>query len=149
MSNLIQILRWFPWMWYPYLLISIDLASDSVVRRWDSISKKIKILLDEFLIAFQMVLNTTVFIFNNKMYKQIFGIPLSPVVANMVMQDFEENAIRRLPVWLLFYHWYVDNIILAALSDNIDDILGIFNSLLYTRLQFTMEVGTDKKNKFF
>ncbi|KAG5314520.1 MOS1T transposase, partial [Pseudoatta argentina] len=49
--------------------IPIDLASDNVVRRWDSISKKTKILLDEFLIAFRIVLNSTVFIFNKKMYK--------------------------------------------------------------------------------
>ena len=53
--------------------IPIDLASDSVVVRWDAISKKTKILLDEFLIAFRMVLNSTIFIFNKKIYKQIFG----------------------------------------------------------------------------
>ena len=58
----------------------------------------------------------------------------------MIMQDFEENAIGRLPVRLLFYYRYIDDIILAAPSDSIDDILGIFNSL-HTRLQFTMEVG--------
>ncbi|KAG5345406.1 DHGL dehydrogenase, partial [Acromyrmex heyeri] len=53
--------------------IPVDLASDSVVGRWDSTSKKTKIPLAEFLIAFRIVLNSTVFIFNKKMYKQIFG----------------------------------------------------------------------------
>ena len=62
------------------------------------------------------------------------------------MPDFEENAIGRLPVWLLFYYRYVD-IILAVPSDSIDNILGIFNSL-HTRLQFTMEDGTDGKISF-
>jgi len=70
------------------------------------------------------------------MYKQIFGTPmgspLSPVVANMIMQDFEEIVIGILPVRLLFYYRYVDDIILIAPSESID-ILGIFNSL-HTRL---------------
>ena len=59
-----------------------------MVVRWDAISKKTEIPLDEFLIAFRIVLNSTVFIFNKKIYKQIFGTPmgspLSPVVANII-----------------------------------------------------------------
>jgi len=45
-----------------------------------------------------------------------------------------------LPV-LLFYYRYVDDIVLAAPSDSMNDIKNIFN-LLHARLQFTIEIGT-------
>jgi len=53
------------------------------------------------------------FIFNNIIYKQIYGISDGVIfvtnVANMVMQDLKEIAIAMLPVRLLFYYRYVDN----------------------------------------
>jgi len=75
--------------------------------------------LDNFLIAFRMVLNSIVFIFNKKMYKQNIWDPYEvtfvTVVINMVMKDFEEIIIG-MPVQSLFYYRYVDDIILVALS---------------------------------
>ncbi|XP_018364727.1 PREDICTED: uncharacterized protein LOC108762292, partial [Trachymyrmex cornetzi] len=131
--------------------IPIELATDSLMRRWGHISGKTSISLDEFLIAFRLVLNSTFFTFNNKIYKQIFGTPmgspLSPIVANIVMQDLEDNAIERLPCRLSFYYRYVDDIILAAPSDSIADILRIFNSF-HARLQFTVEVCKDGRISF-
>lgn len=82
------------------VLISLDVISlftnvptdsvvDSIAKRWNYISKKTNIPLDEFLIAVRLILNSTVFTFNNKFYKQIFGSPmgspLSPVIADIVM----------------------------------------------------------------
>jgi len=63
----------------------------------------------------------------------------------MIMQDLEEIAIEKLSCRLLFYFRY--DIILAAPSESVDDILGIFNSL-YVRLQFTVEVGIDNRISF-
>ncbi|KYN50004.1 hypothetical protein ALC62_00031, partial [Cyphomyrmex costatus] len=48
--------------------IPLDLATDSVVRRWDLISKNTKIPLEEFIIAFKLILNSTFFMFNDKYY---------------------------------------------------------------------------------
>ncbi|XP_018308772.1 uncharacterized protein [Mycetomoellerius zeteki] len=87
-----------------YLLVSLDvvslftnvpieLVSDGIAKRWEYISGKTVIPLNEFLIAVRLVLNSTFFMFNNKYYKQIFGTPmgspLSPIAADIVMQDFE------------------------------------------------------------
>ena len=122
--------------------VPIELASDSVIKRWDFISRKTKISLDEFLIAFRIVLNSFFLIFNSTLYKQIFGTPMgSPLsVVIDIMQDLEEIAIGRLPYRLLLYFRYVNNIILTAPSKSVDDILRIFNSL-NIRLQFTVKVG--------
>jgi len=63
--------------------------------------------------------------------KSFMGSPLSSV-ADIVMQDFENIAIQKLLVHLtyvyLFYR-YVDDIILAAPSESVDEILDTFNSL--------------------
>ena len=65
---------------------------------------------------------------------------LSSIIAD-VIQDLEEIAIRRLPVWL-FYFRYMDEHHLVVPSESINDILKIFNSL-HIRLQFTMKVDID------
>jgi len=66
---------------------------------------------------------------------------LFPIVADIIMQDLKEIAIR-LSVWLLFYFRYVYDIISAVLSESINDILKIFNSL---HIRFTMEIGIDDR----
>ena len=72
--------------------VPVDLALNSIDTR--SISTKTNIPKEEFVVAVKFVLNSTFFIFNNKFYKQVFGIlmgsPLSPIIADIVMQDLEE-----------------------------------------------------------
>jgi len=129
--------------------VPVDLALNSIDKR--SISTKTNIPKEEFVVAVKFVLNSTFFIFNNKFYKQVFGIlmgsPLSPIIADIVMQDLEEIAILNLQIHSLFYYRYVDDIVLALPSENIDDTLTIFYSL-HTKLQFTMEVGIDNRLNF-
>jgi len=68
--------------------------------------------------------------------KSFMGSPLSSV-ADIVMQDFENIAIQKLSVHLTYVHLtyvylfyrYVDDIILAASSESVDEILDTFNSL--------------------
>lgn len=66
----------------------------------------------------RLVLDSTFFVFNDVLYKQTFGTPmgspLSPVLADLVLQDLEESAISRLPLTLPMYYRYVDDVILAA-----------------------------------
>jgi len=73
--------------------IPIDLAIISLIDRWDFISISCNIPKDEFLHAVQFVLESTFFSFDNQIYKQNFGIPigspLSPIIADIVMQDLE------------------------------------------------------------
>ncbi|KYN39513.1 hypothetical protein ALC56_06006, partial [Trachymyrmex septentrionalis] len=58
----------------------------------------------------------------------------------------EEIAMNKLLVQPLFYFRYID-VILALLSNIINDILNTFNSL-HTRLQFIIEAGTDNRLSF-
>jgi len=70
--------------------------------------------------------------FNEKIYRQTFGTPigspLSPVLADIVLQNIEERAISRISISIPFYFKYVDDILLAAPPLFHINILDIFNS---------------------
>lgn len=87
---------------------TFKLAINSVKKRWNFISNNILIPEDEFLTGLKLILNSTFFVFNNSFYKQTFGISmgssLSPLIADIVMQDLECNTIAKLLFQLPFYY---------------------------------------------
>jgi len=129
--------------------IPINLALDGLTDRWDRIRRGTNIPLDEFLKAVKMILDSTFFIFNHKIYKQKYGTPmgsaLSPIIANIVMDDLETRALKKLSINIPFYYRYVDDIAMAVPRQKTEVILDTFNSF-HPRLQFTMEVGGEKLN---
>jgi len=68
-----------------------------------------------------MILDSTFFSFNNKMYKQKPGTPMgslmSPIVADTVIDDLETRTLKNLSVELPFYCRYVDDIMLTVPRD--------------------------------
>lgn len=131
--------------------VSTDLAVDSIEKRWELISTSTSISLEEFIKAVRMILNFTFFSFNNVFYEQIFdtpmGAPLSPIIADLVMQDLEESALKLLPWKLPAYYRYVNDIFLIAPTASLNMISTNFNSL-HTQLQFTMEIERNCKFSF-
>lgn len=88
-----------------HVLISLDVASlftniplhviiDTVKKRWDKIKDHTSIPMNEFTKGLSLCLENNVFVFNRIPYKQIFGTAmgslLSPAVANLVMEKWEE-----------------------------------------------------------
>jgi len=126
------------------------LINDSIVRRWNFISGVTSMPMEIFIKTMQMIVNLTFFTFNNKIYKQVFGIPmdspLSPVLY-IVLQDIEKAALGRLSACLPFYYRYVDDIILASPPELLELILETFNSF-YDRLKFAMEIGRGDRISF-
>jgi len=124
-----------------------NLAIDSINKRWNDINRGTIIPKTEFITAINLILKSTFFVFNNRIYKQkcgmLMGSPLSPIIADLVMQDLEAKALDALDYDIPFYHRYVDDIALAVPRHKINDILTIFNSL-HSRLQFTLEIGGNK-----
>jgi len=124
--------------------IHIELAIKSLNTRWEKIKGGTMIPKGKFLIAVRMVLDSTFFTFNRKFYKQKFGTPmgspLSPIIADLVMEDLETNALNNISFRLPFYYRYVDDIMLAVPHNKSKDVLDIFNSF-HPRLQFIIELG--------
>ena len=84
------------------------------------------ILFREFKIAISIILKSTFFKFNDEIYEQIFGLPmgspLSPILADVVIQDLECNIFKTLITHIPFYYRYVNDIIIAAPNDRINTI---------------------------
>lgn len=131
--------------------VLLDLALNSINNRWSYISKITKIPKFEFTNAIKFILSSTVFNFDNKAYEQTFGTsmgsPLSPIVADLVLQDIENKALHKVSSKITFYYRYVDDIFLATESDMIDHIVDTFNSF-HERLQFTYEIENERRLRF-
>jgi len=65
------------------------------------------------------------------------GSPLSPIIADIVMQDLEEASLNKINLKLPVYYRYIDDI-MAALSNSISQLYHIFNNY-HDRLKFTIE----------
>jgi len=54
--------------------------------------------------------------------------PLSPILADIV-QNLEEKAIKSMDIEFPFYYRYIDDIVVLALVDRVDNILNSFNNI--------------------
>jgi len=75
------------------------------------------------------------------------GSPLSPILADVVMQDLELKAIKNLDFEIPVYYRYVDDILLITPAYKVDTILNAFNNI-HSRLQFTVEYEKNKSISF-
>jgi len=64
---------------------------------------------------------------------------LSPVIADIVMQELENTVLDSITFSILFYYRHVDDIVIAVPSNITDLILNNFNAF-HLRLQFTIEL---------
>ncbi|XP_024871861.1 uncharacterized protein LOC112454599, partial [Temnothorax curvispinosus] len=120
-----------------------ELVLRGIEKRWQDISGNTKLNLPQFLHAIELVLGSTSFSFNGDTYEQIFGSPmgspLSPILADIVMEDLETHCLAMLNFSLSFFRRYVDDVIAVIPKDKIGDVLDAFNNY-HPRLKFTHEL---------
>ena len=143
-----------------YILLSLDVTSlftnipchlvlNSLDRRFNDLHNICKIPFDEIRKCVKLIFDNTYFKFDNKFYQQIFGSPMgspiSPLFADLVMEDLENECLTKLkdlgcnPI---FYYRYVDDTFLCIKKDSTQLVLDIFNNY-DANLKFTYEIETN------
>ena len=75
------------------------------------------------------------------------GNPISPILADIVMEDLETDSINKLNFKPAFYFRYLDDIILCIPKNMIDHTVNTFNSY-DENLQFTIELPQNNSVSF-
>ncbi|XP_046393751.1 uncharacterized protein LOC124161474 [Ischnura elegans] len=102
---------------------------------------------------FQHVLRSTYFLCNGQFYEQTEGVPmgspLSPAIANLFMEDFEEKALETAPLRPKYFFRYVDDTLIVwphgieTLPTFLEHMNGVNPSI-----KFTMEVENNRRLPF-
>nr|CAI5854710.1 unnamed protein product [Callosobruchus analis] len=134
-----------------YTNVPIDLALRIIETKWNDIEQYTSIPLNDFKEAVEMTLNSTYFIFQDKFYKQIYGCAmgssLSSCIAQLVLEDLENQVIPNLNCPLPFFFRYVDDCLTAIPNDKDNYILEQFHSY-HPKLKFTIEIEKYSKINF-
>ena len=75
------------------------------------------------------------------------GSPLSPILANIVLQDLEQEIFTTNNIISPFYLRYVDDIVLAVHKEKVEEVLELFNSY-HDRFRFTVDFGDENGINF-
>ncbi|XP_062710337.1 uncharacterized protein LOC134288705 [Aedes albopictus] len=140
-----------------YIMISLDVTSlftnvprhlviRSIINRWNEV--KTQINLDLFLEIVEYCMEASYFCFEGRYFKQTYGTamgsPLSPIVADIVLDSVIKTAMNSLPFEITIFRKYVDNIFMAIPRECVQQVLDAFNRI-EPRLQFTTE--EEKENR--
>ncbi|XP_062704303.1 uncharacterized protein LOC134286667 [Aedes albopictus] len=145
-----------------YVLISLDVVSlftcipknlviRDVIHNWENIKQHTDINLDLFLEMTEFCIDCSYFRFKGQFYRQVFdtamGNPLSPTIADLVMEALLDNVVARIDFPFPVLKKYVDDLMLAVPKDKIEEVRKIFNEY-NEKIQFTVEVEENGKIPF-
>ena len=108
---------------------------------------------DQFKKLLEMVTKETNFLFNRKCYDQVDGVamgsPLAPILANIFMRHFEENALRHYNgTQPILYRRYVDDsFIVFKLKTHVQPFFQYLNGL-HANIKFTKDEESENSLSF-
>lgn len=129
------------------------LASKIIMNKYDQIKVKTNIPKKKFQEILDFCLkDNNYFMFDNKLYTQTFGMPMghpiSPTIADIVMDGLLDNAISELKqlfnIDIKFICKYVDDIFAIIKRNDANIILDTLNKY-HNKLQFTIEMEVNSK----
>ncbi|XP_055714230.1 uncharacterized protein LOC129808475 [Phlebotomus papatasi] len=122
--------------------VPIDLAIQEIGRRFGEIEQSTSLDCDELKKLVEFCLTTGYFVYKENTYKQVDGVamgsPISPIVADVVMQRALETIMENNPLRIAFVKKYVDDLLLAIHEEDVHRVLEVFNSF-HQKICFTLE----------
>ena len=123
--------------------VPLDLVLDILRTKWDRIKVNCNFTLEAFIDTVEFLFKNIYFSFNEIIYLQLFGTPMgspmSPILAQIVMDFALDSIIPNLNFMPPFIYKFVDDIVTCIPSDSMDDTLAIFNQF-NRHIQFTIEL---------
>ncbi|XP_055522574.1 uncharacterized protein LOC129716759 [Wyeomyia smithii] len=145
-----------------YILISLDvislftsipkaLVTHNIITQWEKINVNTNINLDLFIEIAEFCIESSYFNYNEQHFQQVFGAamgnPLSPIIADLVMETLLDTVTQSLNFKPPFIKKYVDDLLLAIPESQIGHVLETFNSY-NEHIQFTYEMENNKRLPF-
>ncbi|XP_062710777.1 uncharacterized protein LOC134288874 [Aedes albopictus] len=123
--------------------VTKDVVIHDIIMMWNEIQVNTNINLDLFLEIVDFCISGSFFCFRQKFYHQIsgtaMGSPLSPILADIVMENLLTRALRTANILPQFIRKYVDDLFLVLHKDQVNAVLDVFNTM-NPRIVFTSEV---------
>ncbi|XP_062714319.1 uncharacterized protein LOC134291055 [Aedes albopictus] len=137
-----------------YTNVPVEKVYQLVEAKWKEIQEYTTISWDRVKHAMKTVLEASFFQYDGKFYCQTTGVPmgspLSPVVANLIMEKVEQEAITQLEeknITLSIYRRYVDDCFIVGRREDVEKVVEQFN-VIDEKLQFTVEEEMDEALRF-
>jgi hypothetical protein len=115
-----------------------------------TLKQRTNLTVEDIMQLLTFIAHTTYFKFQGQVYQQKFGTamgsPVSPLIANLFMEDLEEKAITTAPQEIRPRFWkrYVDDILAIVPRKAVPDLLNHLNSMDNTgSIKFTHEEMKD------
>ncbi|XP_071491393.1 uncharacterized protein [Diadema antillarum] len=112
------------------------------LRNDTSLMDRTELSVEQIMNLLEYCLTTTYFQYDGEFYQQLegaaMGSPVSPITANLFMEDFESKTLKSYPVPPKFWGRYVDDTIVVIKEDQIDQFTDHINSQ-HSSIKFTME----------
>lgn len=130
--------------------LAVSVASDHLAAD-DTLVERTGLRVESIISLLRLCLDATFFSFRGKYYQQTFGTamgsPVSVTVADLVMEEIEQQAISTFDPSPRFWKRYVDDTCTALPSESVPSFHRHLNSI-NPHIQFTVEEESDQSLPF-
>ncbi|XP_071490039.1 uncharacterized protein [Diadema antillarum] len=121
---------------------SLEIVKDRLLKD-RSLKERTNLTPDNIIELLSFILTTSYFQFNGKKFGTAMGSPVSPIVANLSMEDLEQTVLSTAPTTIKPRLWkrYVDDILAVVKEHSVDQLKDHLNQADVTgSIKFTHEM---------